>query len=114
MKASCYPDDSKVTWHTHLMMVMQHCGVNLLVILHSISNLKVHSRSVDPRKLCGVRVAINYTPLSMAYYTYESTANFILRVYSGYNYAHQKNSAAKRGVANFEFEPVIRKLWQLF
>ena len=28
-------------------------------------------------KLCGVDVAINYTPLSMAYYAYGSTANFL-------------------------------------
>ena len=27
-------------------------------------------------KLCGVRVAINYTPLSIAYYAYVSLANF--------------------------------------
>ena len=29
------------------------------------------------RKLCDVRIAINYTPLSMAYYTYDSTVNFL-------------------------------------
>ena len=36
---------------------------------------KVHLCSVDPQKLCGVHVAINYTPFSMAYYTYDSIAN---------------------------------------
>ena len=38
---------------------------------------KVHSRSGDPWKLCGVCVAINYTPLSMTYYAYDSTADFL-------------------------------------
>ena len=41
------------------------------------SETKVHSRSIDRRKLFGARIAINYTPLSMAYYAYDSTANFL-------------------------------------
>ena len=32
---------------------------------------------LTPRKLCVVCVAINYTPFSMAYYTFDSTANFL-------------------------------------
>ena len=32
----------------------------------------VYSRSPESWKLCGVRIAINYTPLSMAYYAYET------------------------------------------
>ena len=33
-------------------------------------NTKVYSCSPKPPKLCSLRVAINYTPLSMAYETY--------------------------------------------
>ena len=32
---------------------------------------KVYSHSPEPWKLCGVCIAINYTPHSMAYYAYE-------------------------------------------
>ena len=63
-------------------------------------------------------IAINYTPLSMAYYTYSSTANFLSLGSTVLIYAYQKNGAAKRsytrGVGNFVFEPVMRKLRQLF
>ena len=37
---------------------------------------KVYSRSPEPQELCRMRIAMNYTLLSMAYYVYDSTANF--------------------------------------
>ena len=43
--------------------------------------LKSIRAPLTPGKLCGVQrvpVAINYTPLSVAYYTYDSTANLSL------------------------------------
>ena len=49
-----------------------HNYTYLLLLINS----KVHSHSVDPRKLCGVSIAIKYTPLSMAYYAYELTLSF--------------------------------------
>ena len=67
---------------------------------------KVHSRSVDPWKLCSMRVAISYTPLSMAYYAYDSTANSfslgstVLMCISKERYCKEK----PHGVGNF---PVI-------
>ena len=52
-------------------------------VCDSVKLLKVHLLSVDPWKLCGVHIAINYTLLSMAYSTYDNT--IILRAYSVYN-----------------------------
>ena len=50
------------------------CSLFCLVVRdHTLKSIRVSW----PRKLCGVRVAINYTPLSMAYHAYDSTANFL-------------------------------------
>ena len=46
--------------------------VGIVEFLWCTCTIKVYSRSPEPRKLCGVRVAINYTPLSMAYYAHET------------------------------------------
>ena len=89
---------------------------------HTQTHTKVHSRSVDPWKLCGVRIAINYTPLSMAYYTYDSihVANFSSLGRLQHLYVHvciSKEWCCKeelRGAGNLEFDPVIRKLQQFF
>ena len=51
---------------------------------------------VDPTPNCeGVHVAINYTPLSTAYYTYNSIANLLSSGSMVCITAYQKNSAVK-------------------
>ena len=75
-----------------------------------VSKTQVHSLLVDPQKLCSVRIAINYTPLSMAYYIYDSTASLGSIVLICISKERRCNEEL-RGVGNVEFEPVIRKLW---
>ena len=56
----------------------------------------VHSRSVDPRKLCvGVKYYIVHM-YSMPYYTYGSTANFLFLGPTALRYIYQKNGAVTR------------------
>ena len=60
---------------------------------------KVYSCSVDPQKLYGVHVAINYTPLSIAYYAYDSTAKFLFLGPAALIHVctvYQKNGTVKR------------------
>ena len=42
------------------------------VVSFSFFSSIVYFRLPEPQKLCGMLVAINYTPLSMAYYAYET------------------------------------------
>ena len=78
-----------------------------------MTSTKVYSYSPEPRKLCGMRIAINYTPLSMAY---DSTANFLSLGPTVFICTciskEQRCKEELCGVRNFEFEPVIRRLWQ--
>ena len=72
-------------------------------------NTKVHSHSVNPRKLCDVHIAINHTPLSMAYYTYDHDYSQLTLGPTTLLYVYQKNSAVKRSYVHvlLEFEPVL-------
>ena len=64
--------------------------------------------SVDIRKLCGVCIAINYIPLSMAYDT-DSTANFLSFGPTRFH-VYQKNGTVKRSYVAFEILNLKRKL----
>ena len=82
---------------------------------HFILNLKSIHVQLIPRKLCDLRIAINYIPLCMAYYmfiqySYVSLGSTVLICTS--KERHYKEERC--GVGNFEFEPVIRKLRRLF
>ena len=59
--------------------------------------------SWPPQKLCGVRVAINYTTLN------DSTANFILGSTVLIWILKERHCNKLRGIENFYFEPVIGK-----
>ena len=62
----------------------------------------LHSRSVDPGKLCvGVKYYIVHM-YSMPYYTYGSTANFVFLETIALVYIYQKNSAVMRIYMVFE------------
>ena len=59
-------------------------------------NTILYSRSVDPRKL---RVGVKYYIVhmySMPYYTYGSTANFLVLEPTALIYIYQKNGAVTR------------------
>ena len=63
-----------------------------------VFNIIIHSCSVDPRKLCvGVKYYIVHM-YSMPYYTYGSTADFLVLGPTAliYNYIYQKNGAVTR------------------
>ena len=60
-------------------------------------------------KLCGVHIAINYTPLSMAYYTYDSIVNLLFLVPTVL-ICISKELCCKEELCGVEFEPIIRKL----
>ena len=79
-------------------------------------SLLSHLSSVDSWKLCGVCVAINYTPLSMAYYAYDNTINFLSLGSTVFICISKEWRCKKklRSVGNFEFEPVVQKLSRLF
>ena len=59
-----------------------------------------------------VQLAINYTPLSMAYYVYDSTANLLFLGPTALACISKERHCNKElcGIGNFDFEPVIRKL----
>ena len=71
----------------------------------------VHSRSVDPRKLCvGVKYYIVHM-YSMPYYTYGSTANFLVLEPTVLIYIISKERCCnedQRGVGNLKMGRVIR------
>ena len=74
----------------------------------------VRSHSVDPRKLCvGVKYYIHVVHMySMPYYTYGSTANFLVLKPTAYIYViiskERRCDKDQRGVGDFKIERVIR------
>ena len=68
----------------------------------------VHSRSVDPRKLCvGVKYYIHVVHMySMPYYTYGSTANILFLEPTALMYISKelRCNEDQRGVGNFKIE----------
>ena len=91
-----------------LLVLSNITGFSPVLFRRVLHHSQVHSHSVDPRKLCGVCVAINYTPLSMAYmyYTYDSTANFLffrptaLTCIYIYTCTYQKNGSLSLSLSN--------------
>ena len=80
--------------------------VALLCLMHTI----VYSRSVDPRKLCvGVKYYIVHM-YSMPYYTYGSTANFLILEPTALICISKERRCDEDqcGVGNLKIERVIR------
>ena len=94
---------------TYFIIIEHEKGSSLRKVIVTEFTI-VYSRSVDPRNLCvGIKYYIVHM-YSMPYYTYGSTANFLVLVPTALIYIskEQRCNEDLRGVGNFKIDRVIR------